>query len=234
MAAVYARFKNPQGRWGYSKVGKGRPPKDASFHVRFTDATGKRRWSQAFPSVEAANSNSEGVKIASFAASKGLTVSEFQDTLNAGKTPIKDAVEAFLRLNKRKRPKTLSQYANALNHLVSHLPRGVRFVGDLATADALDTYLEILEADGFAKKTVHTRMGVIFSLLKDHVKETGVEYASKLVSVAKPVKQKPRAYSNAEIEKLFETMEENKDEEQGREERERYAFFFPRDAGNKR
>jgi integrase/recombinase XerD len=226
MAAVYARFKNPQGRWGYSKVGKGRPPKDASFHVRFTDATGKRRWSQPFSSVEAANANSDGVKIASVAASKGLTISEFQDTLNAGKTPIKDAVEAFLRLNKRKRPKTLSQYTNALNHLVSHLPKGVRFVGDLATADALDTYLEILEADGFAKKTVHTRMGVIFSLLKDHVKETSVEYASKLVSVAKPVKQKPRAYSNAEIKKLFETMEENKDTEQGREERERYAFFL--------
>ena len=218
MAAVYARFKNPAGNWKYEKVAKGRPPKGASFHVRFTDATGKRRWSQPFKSVEDANNNSEGVKIASEAAAKGLTISEYQDTLNAGKTTIKDAVEAFLRLNKRKRPKTLAQYTNALNHLLSHLPKGVRFVGDLATADALDSYLEILEEDGFAKKTVHTRMGVIFSLLKDHVKETGVEYASKLVSVAKPVKQKPRAYSDAEIKKLFEVMSE--------EEWERYAFFL--------
>jgi integrase len=237
MAAVYARFKDAQGQWGYSKVGKGRPPKDASFHVRFTDATGKRRWSQPFPSVEAANANSDGVKIASQAAAKGLTVSEFQDTLNAGKTTIKDAVEAFLRLNKRKRPKTVQQYTNALNHLVAHLPKGVRFVGDLATADALDEYLEILEVDGFAKKTVHTRMGVIFSLLKDHVKETGVEYASKLVSVAKPVKQKPRAYSDADIKKLFEAMDtkevngklidvERKKGELETEERERYMFFL--------
>jgi integrase len=61
-------------------------------------------------------------------------------------------------------------------------------------------------------------MGVIFSLLKDHGKETGGEYASKLVSVAKPVKQKPRAYSDAEIKKLFEVMSE--------EEWERYAFFL--------
>lgn len=218
MAAVYARFKNPQGSWKYAKIGKGRPPKDASFHVRFTDATGKRRWSQPFKSVEDANQNSDGVKLASEAAAKGLTVSEFRDTLNAGKTTIKDAVDAFLKLNKRKRPKTLQQYTNALNHLVTHLPKGVRFVGDLATADALDSYLEILEADGFAKKTVHTRMGVIFSLLKDHVKETGVEYASKLVSVAKPVKQKPRAYSDAEVKKLFEAMSE--------EEWQRYAFFL--------
>ncbi|HMI52814.1 MAG TPA: site-specific integrase [Candidatus Saccharimonadales bacterium] len=218
MAAVYARFKDPKGRWGYSKIGKGRPPKDASFHVRFTDATGKRRWSQPFPSVEAANANSEGVKVASIAASKGLTVNEYSDVLNAGKTTIKDAVAQFLKLNKRKRPKTVQQYSNALNHLLAHLPNGMRFVGDLATADALDAYLEILEADGFAKKTVHTRMGVIFSLLKDHVRETGVEYASKLVSVARPVKQKPRAYSDGDIKKLFEKMTE--------EEWERYAFFL--------
>ena len=193
MAAVYARFKEPQGSWKYAKVGKGRPPKDASFHVRFTDATGKRRWSKPFPTVEAANANSDGVKIASVAASKGLTVSEFQDTLNAGKTTIKDAVDAFLRLKKRKRPKTVSAYNTALQHLLSHLPKGVRFVGDLATSDALDAYLETLEADEFEKKTIHNKMGIVFSLLKDYVKETGVEYASKLVSVAKPVKQKPRA-----------------------------------------
>jgi hypothetical protein len=63
MAAVYARFKDQAGSWKYAKVGKGRPPKDATFVVRFTDATGKRRWSQPFPTVDAANSNSDGVKI---------------------------------------------------------------------------------------------------------------------------------------------------------------------------
>jgi len=218
MAAVYARFKNSQGSWKYEKVSKGRPPKAASFHVRFTDATGKRRWSQPFPSVETANANSDGVKIASIAASKGLTVSEFQDTLNAGKTTIKDAVDQFLKLKKRKRPRTVALYNTTLQHLVTHLPKGVRFVADLATSDALNTYLETLESDEYAKKTIGNKMGVVFSLLKHHVKETGVEYASKLVSLAKPVKQKPRAYSDADIKKLFETMTE--------EEWERYAFFL--------
>jgi integrase/recombinase XerD len=112
----------------------------------------------------------------------------------------------------------VQQYKTALEHLFTHLPKGVRFIGDLAAADALDSYLETLETDGFAKKTIHTRMGVVFSLLKDHVKETGVEFASTLVSVAKPVKQKPRAYSDAEIKKLFEEMTE--------EEWARYAFFL--------
>ncbi|HEV7510375.1 MAG TPA: hypothetical protein VGO27_01680 [Candidatus Acidoferrum sp.] len=47
MASVYARFRGSDG-WEYQKVGRGRPPKDAKFHVRFTDSQGKRRWSQPF------------------------------------------------------------------------------------------------------------------------------------------------------------------------------------------
>lgn len=218
MAAVYARFKDSKGKWQYASVGKGRPPKDASFHVRFTDTTGRRHWSQPFKSVDDANKNSEGVKIASEAAAKGLTISEFKNTLNAGKTTIKDAVEQFLNLKKRKRPKTVAKYTTALNRLLSNLPKGVRFIGDLATAGALDAYLETLEAEKFAKKSISSEMGIVFSMLKKHVKETGVEYASKLVSVAKPVKHKPRAYSDGEIKKLFEAMTE--------EEWERYAFFL--------
>jgi hypothetical protein len=40
----------------------------------------------------------------------------------------------------------------------------------LATADALDEYLEVLERKGFGKKTILTRMGVVFS---DHTMEKG-------------------------------------------------------------
>ena len=58
---------------------------------------------------------------------------------------------------------------------------------ELATANALDAYLQTLEAEDYAKKTIHTRMGVVFSLLKDNKKETDVEYPSQLVSMPKPV-----------------------------------------------
>jgi integrase/recombinase XerD len=218
MAAVYARIKNDKGLWRYKKVKKGRPFNDATFHVRFTDGEGKRRWSRPFPSVEAASKDSDNVKVATLAASKGLSVPEYKDMLQAGKTSIKDAVAEFLSLKKRKRPKTVSLYTLALNHLLAHLPRGAKFVSDLATAKALDSYLQTLEEDGFAKKTIHTRMGVVFSMLKDHVKETGVEFPSQLVSVAKPIKKKPVAYSNADIKKLFDVMTD--------EEQQRYAFFL--------
>src|SRR5712664_201863 len=175
MAAVYARFRGSQG-WEYQKVGRGRPPKDAKFHIRFTDAQGKRRWSQPYNTPQEAQENAAGVKVATQAAAQGLTIKEFQTVTNAGLTPIKAAVETFLKLHRNDRPKTIAQYTGALNHLLANLPRGVRFVKELALADVLDSYLQTLEKEDYAEKTIETRMGVIFSLLKDNKKETGVEY----------------------------------------------------------
>lgn len=222
MAAVYARFKNSQGHWKYAKVVKGRPPKDATFHVRFTDALGKRRWSKPFKTVEAANNNSEGVQIASQAAAKGLTVAEFQDTLNAGKTTVKDAVDQFLKLHRNDRPKTVKQYTTALTHLSQNTDE--RFIRDLATTDALNDYIETLKRPtsenpkGYAKKTINTRMGVIFSLLKRYENETGVKHPSKLVSVPKPVAARPKAYTPEDLATLFGATTD--------EEHDRYIFFL--------
>ncbi len=78
MASVYARFKGPQG-WEYQRVGKGRPPKGAKFHIRFTDAQGKRCWSQPFDTPQQAQENADGVALATQAAAQGLTVAEYQD-----------------------------------------------------------------------------------------------------------------------------------------------------------
>jgi len=217
MAAVYARFDDGRG-WKYKKVGKGRPPKDAKFHIRFTDAQGKRRWSQPYGTPQEAQENAAGVKVATQAAAQGLTINEFQEVTNAGLTPIKTAVEKFLKLHRNDRPKTIAQYTGALNHLLTNLPRGVKFIKELALADVLDSYLQTLEKDDYAKKTIETRMGVIFSMLKDNRKETGVDYPSQLVSLPEPVRSRPKAYSNEDIVKLFQTMDA--------EEKARYLFFL--------
>jgi hypothetical protein len=66
--------------------------------------------------------------MATQAAAQGLTITEFQAVTNAGLTPIKTAVEKFLKLHRNDRPKTIAQYEGALNHLVANLPRGVKFV----------------------------------------------------------------------------------------------------------
>src|SRR6266480_791385 len=159
-----------------------------------------------------------GVKFATQAAAQGLTVTEFQEVTNAGLTPIKTAVEKFLRLHRNDRPKTIAQYTGALNHLLANLPRGVKFVKELALADVLDSYLQTLQAEEYGSKTIETRMGVIFSMLKDNKKETGVEYPSQLVSLPEPVRSRPKAYPSEEIIKLFSTMTD--------EEKVRYLFFL--------
>ena len=61
-------------------------------------------------------------------------------------------------------------------------------------------------------------MGVVFSMLKGYVRETGVQHPSKLVSLPEPVQKRAKAYSNDEIAKLFEVMNE--------EEKLRYLFFL--------
>src|SRR5438874_7519706 len=73
-------------------------------------------------------------------------------------------------------------------------------------------------AEEYAAKTIETRMGVIFSMLKDNKKETGVEYAAQLVSLPEPLHTRPKAYADDEIPKLFGVM--------AAEERVRYLFFL--------
>jgi integrase/recombinase XerD len=162
------------------------------------------------------------------AQAKGLTVAEAQALVNGG-TSIAAAVETFMRLHRNDRPKTVRQYDNALKHLLKYLPNGVHSVKDLANARALDEYLSTLQEQGYAKKTIETRMGVIFSMLKDNKKETGVEYASQLVSIPEPVRKRPKAYSDEDVENLFGmTTDENgkKVRVMSDEECVRYLFFL--------
>jgi integrase/recombinase XerD len=217
MPSVYARFKGPQG-WEYQKVSRGRQPKDAKFHIRFTDAQGKRRWSIPYNTPQEAADNAAGVTVATQAAAQGLTITEYQDQTNAGRTSVKLAVEAFLKLHRNDRPKTVKQYKGALDHLLANLPPKARFVKELATPEALDTYLETLQAEGYAKKTIATRMGIVFSMLKDNQRETGVEYPSKLVSLPEPVQERAQTYSDEETAILASVMDQ--------EERIRYLFFL--------
>jgi integrase/recombinase XerD len=206
MPSIYARFKDSNGRWGYERVGRGKPRENATFHIRFTDAEGRRRWSTAYPSVKDAKANTEGTELAVKAQSAGLTVAEFQDAASSGKTLLKKAVADFLQFHRNARPKTVSQYDRVLNHLLAHLPARVRFVGDLATFEALDAYHRVLQSEEYSPKTIWNHMGVIFSMLKTHAEETGVAKPSTLIKLQKPVEEDVVAYSAEDIEALFSNM----------------------------
>jgi integrase/recombinase XerD len=218
VASIYARFKDSRGKWGYERVGRGKPRENATFHIRFTDAEGRRRWSSPYSSVRAAKADTEGTALAVKAQSAGLTVKEFKDLASSGKTLAKKAIEDFLQFHRNARPKTVAQYEGALNHLLAHLPAGVRFVGDLATFEALDAYHRTLQAEKFSPRTIWTRMGVIYSMLKDRAKETGVAKASTLIKLQKPVEEEVIAYSAEELDALFSNMTD--------EEKLVYTFFL--------
>src|SRR5260370_11523881 len=114
MAGVYARFRGAQG-WEYQKVGRGRPPKDAKFHIRFTDAQGKRRWSQPFNTPQEAQENAAGVAVAAEAATQGLTVAAYHRATNTRKNPAKLSVELLPQLPTKQRTKTTQQTQQGLS-----------------------------------------------------------------------------------------------------------------------
>ena len=206
MPSIYARFKDSNGRWGYKRVVRGRQPQNATFHLRYTDAEGRRRWSAPYSSQDEAKEQKEPTALAVKAQSAGLTVQEFQDVASFGKTLVKKAVADFLKFHRSARPKTRSQYDRVLNHLLAHLPARVRFISDLATFEALDTYHRVLQTKQYSKKTIWNHMGVIFSMLKTHAKETGVAKPSTLIKLEKPVEEDVVAYTVEEIEALFSNM----------------------------
>ncbi len=227
MPSIYIRgvLPNEQGvvALRYKRVpdGRGRRPDwvTAPFYVRYTDNRGRQVWSEPYKSIEEAEDAKVGTADVLAAQAKGLTVAEAKDHSNIGKTPIKKAVEDFLDAHRNDRPKTRQQYATALNQLLEHLPRTFRFVpsGERETKEMLTSFLRSLESE-YSAKTIETRMGVVFSMLKDYKKETGVEYPSTLVKLPKSQTVRAKAYSSEEIQKLFSAMSD--------EEQVRYLFFL--------
>src|ERR1700720_4767122 len=101
MARVYIRRKVPGVGWRYKAVPKGagrRPVAEpgTKFHVRYSDASGKFVWSQAFDTFEQAQHEAEGLALNAKAVGLGLTVEEFKDRANSNRVPIKLAIENFV------------------------------------------------------------------------------------------------------------------------------------------
>lgn len=212
--AIYVREKRENG-WRYrnvTKKGTRNSDLEGPFYINIL-INDKPKWQPLEAAdVEIAKKLAQKYDAAQDATASGLTVVESKD----GTTTVESAIEQYLRLHRNDRPKTVQQYKTALDAL-KILPKNFT-VKQLATADALDRVVQGLESEGYSKKTIHTRMGIVFSLLKKFKKETGVEYASELVSIPKPVSSRPKAYANEEIDQLWAHMDAEEDL--------RYLFFL--------
>jgi len=214
MAAIYRRERVEGAGWRYVRVnlGRGRRPAEMPpYYVRFTIA-GKRQWSEPFVTLKAAQEAAESLPDVIEAQAKNLTLDELAQARNANRTPIKTAVETYLEQKKSKAPRTLTAYRLVLNQFVNSLGK-VRFMDEI-TPDVLRGFKRAMEVEGFAGKTIDTRLNIVYFLLK----KNGVTV--RLPKDEMPtVEEEPAVpYSDEELKKLFAAMDA--------EEKVRYKFFL--------
>ena len=78
----------------------------------------------------------------------------------------------------------------------------MRFVDQLAVPRTFNAYVEFLRGEGYNNKTIATRMGFVFSLLKAN----GVGRSSKLIKLPKVRRTRTKAYNADELAQLFAAM----------------------------
>ncbi len=201
---VYYRQKIEGTGWRYRPLTVGRRPEAAKtgpYFVRVRDGAGKYQWLK-HDTEQAAEKAAKAAPVARKAQDLGLTVDDLTNEANSNRISIKTAVEDYLQGRRFGRPRSIAAYENAFDQLLANLPRGVRFIDQLATWRALNSYVEFLRGQSYSNKTVTIRMGFVFSLLRAN----GVEKSSKLIKLPKVRRTRTKAYNPDELAKLFAAM----------------------------
>lgn len=211
---VYFRHKTSNG-WRYEALGIGRRPEAARngpFYIRVREK-GKYKWEKHLSELEAKRA-AASAPVERKAQALGLLADDITNEANSNRAPIKVAVEAYLHERRFGRPRSMAVYKNVFEQLLENLPKGVRFIDQLANPRSLNAYVEFLRGKGYSTKTIETRMGFVFSLLKAN----GVERSSRLIKLPKVQRTRTKAYNADELARLFATMKP--------EEYLRYLFFL--------
>lgn len=215
--SLYIREKTPKGTWRYRRIKEGRGVKTgvltAPFFTRpFVD--GKQMWktlsAQAF---KEAKEEAWQLTAALDAQSKGLTVLEAEAISNANRVAIGSAVAIYLEQKSGKAIKTVAQYRLTLNEFMEAIGPKVRFLDEI-TENVLRSYKKFMVGQGYAGKTIDTRLNIVFFLLK----KNGI--AARIPRDEMPTVEEEVAvpYTEEELKKLFAGMDE--------EETLRYKFFL--------
>lgn len=132
--------------------------------------------------------------------------------------PLKLAIREFLDIKKRKSPSTVENYTFILQQFLEYmLSIGVRFVEQI-NRKVIGQYIDWLEKDEYAPKTIENKTMVVVFMLKD----AGVEepYTKFNIGDLLPIVEEEPAepYSQSDLKKLFSEMNS--------EECVRYTFFL--------
>jgi integrase/recombinase XerD len=201
---VYYRQNIEGTGWRYRPLTVGRRPEAAKtgpYFVRVRDNAGKYQWVKHH-TEQAAEKAAKAAPVARKAQQLGLTVDDLTGEANSNRISIKTAIEEYLQDRHFGRPRSIAAYENAFDQLLENLPRGVRFIDQLATSRALNSYVEFLREQEYGNKTITNRMGFVFSLLKAN----GVENPSNLIKLPKVQRTRTKAYNPDQLSKLFAAM----------------------------
>src|SRR6202795_709607 len=201
---VYYRQKIDGTGWRYRPLAVGRRPQAARngpYFIRVRNTAGKYQWVK-HETEQAAAKAAKAAPVARQAQEMGLTVDDLTNEANTNRISIKTAVENYMQDRRFGRPRSIAAYENAFDQLLKNLPRGVRFIDQLATSRVLNSYVEFLREQSYSNKTITIRMGFVFSLLKAN----GIEKPSKLIKLPKVQRTRTKAYNPDELSKLFAAM----------------------------
>ena len=214
---LYIREKSTAGAWRYRRIKEGRgirtgelvPP----FFIR-PSIDGKQVWKTLYAeSFREAKEEAGHVIAALKAECEGLTVAEADAIKNAHRIAIRSAVDAYLEQKSGKARKTVAQYRLTLDKFVEGVGPKVRFLDEI-TEDVLRSYKKSMVEQGYAGKTIDTRLNIVFFLLK----KNGIAARLPRDEMPSVEEEVAVAYTEDELKKLFASMTE--------EEAMRYKFFL--------
>jgi len=188
--------KNGQDRllWRYQRVREGRGVKTASLTSPFYSRT-KGGWAKLSEKTFSAAKAEASERSAQATGATAL--------IPDNRITIESAVEVYLDQKSNKARKTRLQYRRTLDEFLEAVKDRVQFVDEI-TQDVLRQYKKYMEAEGYAGKTIDTRLNIVSFLLK----KNGV--TARLPRDEMPIVQIGEAtpYSEAELKKLFAAMNE--------------------------
>jgi integrase len=215
--SLYIREKNAKDVWRYRRIKEGRGLRTGDLAAPFFTrpfVNGKQIWKTLLATTfKEAKEEAEQLTAALDAQSKGLTVAEAESISNANRLTIRSAVDTYLEQKSGKAKKTVAQYRLTLNEFIEALGGKVRFLDEI-TENVLRSYKKFMTAQGYAGKTIDTRLNIVFFLMK----KNGI--AARIPRDEMPIVEEEPAvpYTDEELKKLFTGMNE--------EESTRYKFFL--------
>jgi hypothetical protein len=199
--SLYVREKTDSG-WRYRRIREGRGFKTGDLIPPFFTRRrmhGKQVWKGRHAETFAlAKKEVTQLNTRVAAEPQGFATAQAEVARTANRIPLATAVDTYLEQKSGKSQKTVYQYKRTLNEFQNVVGRKVRYL-DEVTENVLRIHKKSVEAEGYAGKTIDTRLNIVFFLLK----KNGV--AARIPRDEMPVVEEEVAvpYIDTELTKLF-------------------------------